>query len=385
MGSASDEASTAGKVISCKAAVIWAVGENPVIEQIEVAPPEAGEVRIRILYTSICHSDLHVWKNQNTSALHPRILGHEAAGIVESVGEGVSNFTPGDHVLPIFMGECKECSFCKSRKTNICPKFSVNPMRGTRMVDGKSRFSVKGQTLYSCYSSTFSQYTVVEQQCVVKINPNAEMDKVLLLSCGAGTGLGSAWNSAKVEPKATVAIFGLGAVGCSVAEGARVAGASRIIGVDVNPAKFEKGKLFGITDFVNPNDCEKPIDEVIREMTNGGVDYSFECVGIAKLMESAIKSCMIPGGLAVICGVTATRDAKMEVMPQLILRGVSITGSMYGGWKLSDIPELVERYIRKEFQIDELITHRLPFAEFGQAWQLLVDGESLRSVISCWD
>ncbi|KAL2609859.1 hypothetical protein R1flu_028432 [Riccia fluitans] len=341
-----EEASTVGKVISCKAAVIWAVGEAPVIEQIEVAPPEAGEVRIRIAYTSICHSDLHVWKNQNTKGLHPRILGHEAAGIVESVGEGVTDFQQGDHVLPIFMGECKLCAFCTSPKTNICSNFPVNPMRGTRVIDGKSRFSIKGQTLYSCYGSTFSQYTVLEHQSLVKINPAAELDKVLLLSCGASSGLGAVWKTAKMEPKSSVAVFGLGTVGYSVAEGARVAGASRIIGVDINPSKFELGKLSGFTDFVNPNDSERPVEEVIQQLANGGVDYSFECVGNTKLMESAFNSCK-PGGSTIVLGVTASRVAKMELTPSSLLAGRSIVGCLYGGWKLSDIPDLVERYQRK--------------------------------------
>uniref|UniRef100_A0A2C9U2P9 alcohol dehydrogenase n=2 Tax=Manihot esculenta TaxID=3983 RepID=A0A2C9U2P9_MANES len=284
-------ASTCNQIIHCKAAVSWEAGKPLVIEEVEVAPPQAMEVRIKILFTSLCRSDVHFWEAKGQSTLFPRIFGHEAGGIVESVGEGVTELEPGDHVLPIFTGECKECAQCKSEQSNMCEILKVNKDRGVMIEDGKSRFSIKGKPIYHFLgTSTFSEYTVVHSGCVAKINPSAPLDTVFLLSCGYCTGFGAAVNVAKTPKGSTVAVFGLGGVGLAAVEGARISGASRIIGIDVNPNKFEQAKKFGVTEFVYPKDYDKPVQEVLVEMTNGGVDRSIECTGDVQAMISAFES-----------------------------------------------------------------------------------------------
>ncbi|KAM5551122.1 hypothetical protein ABKV19_026116 [Rosa sericea] len=281
---------TAGKVIKCKAAVAWEAGKPLVIEEVEVAPPQKHEVRLKILYNALCHTDVYFWEAKGQNPLFPRILGHEAAGIVESVGEGVTELRPGDHVLPVFTGECRECAHCKSEESNLCELLRINTDRGTMLNDGKTRFSKDGKPIYHFVgTSTFSQYTVSHVGSVVKINPAAPLDKVCILSCGVCTGFGATVNVAKPKKGSTVAIFGLGAVGLAAAEGARVSGASRIIGVDLNSNRFEAAKKFGVSEFVNPKDHNKPVQEVIAEMTNGGVDRSVECTGSVQAMISAFE------------------------------------------------------------------------------------------------
>uniref|UniRef100_J3N6S2 Uncharacterized protein n=2 Tax=Oryza brachyantha TaxID=4533 RepID=J3N6S2_ORYBR len=260
---------TVGKVIKCKAAVAWEAGKPLSIEEVEVAPPQAMEVRVKILYTALCHTDVYFWEAKGQTPVFPRILGHEAGGIVESVGEGVTELAPGDHVLPVFTGECKECAHCKSEESNMCDLLRINVDRGVMIGDGQSRFTIGGKPIFHFVgTSTFSEYTVIHVGCLAKINPEAPLDKVCILSCGISTGLGATVNVAKPKKGQTVAIFGLGAVGLAAMEGARLSGASRIIGVDLNPAKFEQAKKFGCTDFVNPRDHKKPVQEVLIEMTN---------------------------------------------------------------------------------------------------------------------
>ncbi|KAJ4751769.1 Alcohol dehydrogenase protein [Rhynchospora pubera] len=284
-------ASTAGKVIKCRAAVAWEAGKPLVVQEVEVAPPQAMEVRLKILYTSLCHTDVYFWEAKGQTPVFPRILGHEAAGIVESVGEGVTELAPGDHVLPVFTGECKECAHCKSEESNMCELLRINPDRKVMIGDGQARFSVNGQPIYHFLgTSTFSEYTVVHSSCVAKINPEAPLDKVCVLSCGFCTGFGATVNVAKPKKGSTVAIFGLGAVGLAAAEGARVAGASRIIGVDLNSNRFETAKKFGCTEFVNPLEHTKPVQEVLAEMTNGGVDRAVECTGNINAMIQAFTT-----------------------------------------------------------------------------------------------
>ncbi|CAH2040827.1 unnamed protein product [Thlaspi arvense] len=283
----------AGKVITCKAAVAWGPGLPLVIEEVRVDPPQKMEVRIKILFTSICHTDLSAWQGENEDQqVYPRIFGHEASGIVESVGEGVGDMKEGDHVVPIFNGECGDCVYCKCEKTNLCEKFRVNPFKSVMVNDGRSRFSTKhGEPIYHFLNtSTFSEYTVLDSACVVKVEPQVPLKKMTLLSCGVSTGVGAVWNSANVKAGSTVAIFGLGAVGLAVAEGARARGASKIIGVDINSEKFTKGKAMGITDFFNPKDVDKPVREKISEITGGGVDYSFECAGNLDVLREAFLS-----------------------------------------------------------------------------------------------
>ncbi|CAN6475764.1 unnamed protein product [Victoria cruziana] len=255
---------TAGQVIRCKAAVAWEAGKPLVMEEVEVAPPQAMEVRVKILFTSLCHTDVFFWDCKTQKPLFPRILGHEAGGIVESVGEGVTELKPGDHVLPVFTGECGECAHCKSEESNMCDLLRINTDRGVMLADGKSRFSIKGQPIYHFVgTSTFSEYTVVHVGCLAKVNPEAPLDKICVLSCGISTGFGATVNVAKPKKGQSVAVFGLGAVGLAACEGARVAGASRIIGVDLNPNRFEEAKKFGCTEFLNPKDFDRPIQQVI--------------------------------------------------------------------------------------------------------------------------
>ncbi|KAK9270091.1 hypothetical protein L1049_025665 [Liquidambar formosana] len=301
------------------AAVAREAGKPLVIEQVEVAPPQANEVRLKILFNSLCHTDVFYWEaKQHTmgccihillihefsaestmgflflpghTPLFPRILGHEAAGIVESVGQGVTDLQPGDHVLPVFTGECKECAHCKSEESNMCSLLRINTGRGVTINDEKSRFSINGKPIYHFVgTTTFSEYIVVHVGCVVKINSLAPLDKVCALSCGISTGLGAALNVSKPKKGSTVAVFGLGAVGLAAVQGARIAGASRIIGVDLHPNSLEQAKKFGVTECLNPKDHDKPVQEVIAEMTGGGVDRSIECIGNVDVMISAFES-----------------------------------------------------------------------------------------------
>lgn len=314
----------------------------------------------------------------------PRILGHEAIGVVESIGEDVDGVTEGDTVIPIFLPDCGECVDCKSTKSNLCSKllFEVSPWMHR---DKTSRFTdLKGQTLYHfLYVSSFSEYTVVDVAHVVRVDPAIPPNRACLLSCGVSTGVGAAWRTANVEAGSTVAIFGLGAIGLAVAEGARLCGASRIIGVDVNSDKFEIGKKFGVTDFVNPASCkDKSSGEVIIEMTGGGADYCFECVGLASLVHEAYACCRKGWGKTVVVGVDKP-GARLSFSSFEVLHfGKTLIGSLFGGLKpKSDIPILIKRYMDKELQLDEFVTHEVSFEDINKAFDLLIEGKSLRCVI----
>ncbi|XP_057987115.1 alcohol dehydrogenase 2-like isoform X6 [Hevea brasiliensis] len=371
-------ASTANQIIHCKAAVSWEAGKPLVIEEVVVAPPQAMEVRIKILYTALCHTDVYFWEAKGQSPLFPRIFGHEAGGIVESVGEGVTELKPGDHVLPIFTGECRACAHCKSEQSNMCELLRINTERGVMIEDGKSRFSIKGQPIYHFLgTSTFSEYTVVHSGCVAKINPSAPLDTVFVLSCGFCTGFGATVNVAKPPKGSTVAVFGLGAA----AEGARFSGASRIIGVDVNPNKFEQAKKFGVTEFVNPKDHNKPVQEVLVEMTNGGVDTSIECTGNIQAMISAFESVHDGWGVAVLVGFPG-KDDVFKTHPLNFLTERTLKGTFYGNFKpRTDIPLLVEKYMNKEIELEKFITHSVPFSEINTAFDLMLKGEGIRCLI----
>uniref|UniRef100_A0A0D9XHX3 Enoyl reductase (ER) domain-containing protein n=1 Tax=Leersia perrieri TaxID=77586 RepID=A0A0D9XHX3_9ORYZ len=382
---------TQGKPIKCKAAVAHGPGEALVIEEVEVAPPARMEVRVKVLFTSICHTDLSAWKGENElQRKFPRILGHEAAGVVESVGEGVKDLAPGDHVVPIFTGECGACAYCESSKTNLCKTYRVNPFKSTMVNGGDTRFTIidcssgERQPVYHFLNtSTFAEYTVIDSACAVKISPKASLEKMSLLSCGVSTGVGAAWNTANVSKGSTVAIFGLGAIGLAVAEGARLRGASRIIGVDINPEKFSKGKEMGITDFVNSKACGKPVHEVIMEMTDGGVDYSFECTGILDVLREAFVSTRDGWGLTVVLGIHPT-PRMLPLHPMELFDGRRITGCVFGDFKgKSQLPELVEKWMQGEIKInfDGFITHEMPFADINKAFQLLEEGKSLRCLL----
>ncbi|KAJ0924354.1 putative alcohol dehydrogenase [Helianthus annuus] len=372
----------AGQVIRCKAAVAWEAGKPLVIEEVEVAPPQKMEVRIKILFTSLCHTDVYFWEAKGQNPVFPRILGHEAGGIVESVGEGVTDLQPGDHVLPVFTGECKECAHCKSEESNMCDLLRINTDRGVMLHDQKSRFSINCKPIFHFVgTSTFSEYTVVHVGCLAKINPLAPLDKVCVLSCGISTGLGATLNVAKPKKGSSVAVFGLGAVGLAAAEGARIAGASRIIGVDLNANRFELAKKFGVTEFVNPKDYKKPVQEVIAEMTNGGVDRSVECTGHIDAMISAFECVHDGWGVAVLVGVPH-KDAVFKTGPINLLNERTLKGTFFGNYKpRSDIPSVVEKYMNKELELEKFITHEVPFSEINKAFDLMLKGEGLRCII----
>ncbi|XP_057414814.1 alcohol dehydrogenase 1-like [Lotus japonicus] len=378
----SNMSSTAGKAITCKAAVAWEAGKPLKIENVEVAPPQEKEVRIKVKYSSLCHTDLHFWEAKGMPPMFPRIFGHEASGVVESVGHGVSDLKPGDHVLPVFMGECGECPHCKSEDSNMCDLLRIDPVREVMISDGKSRFSINGKPVsHFVGTSTFSQYTVAHSGCVVKIDPTAPLDKVCILSCGISTGLGAVLNVAKPKKGSSIAIFGLGAVGLAAVEGARIAGASKIIGVDLNPDRYKEAKKFGLTDFVNPKDHEKPIDEVLKEMTNGGVDRSVECTGNVNAMMSALDSVHDGWGLAILVGVPS-RDTVFKTSPYSFLDGKTLTGTAFGDYKpKTGLPSVVDLFMSNKLELDKFITHRVPLSEINKAFDYMIKGQSLRTII----
>ncbi|KAJ8762119.1 hypothetical protein K2173_007269 [Erythroxylum novogranatense] len=379
-----ENSSTTGKPIRCKAAVSRRPGEPLVIEEVMVAPPQPREVRIRIICTSLCQSDITFWKLKEFPAIFPRILGHEAIGVVESVGDDVSEVKEGDTVIPTFMSDCGECTDCFSEKSNLCLKFpfKVSPWMPRYET---SRFTdMEGEVLYHfLFVSSFSEYTVVDIAHVTKIDSSVPPNRACLLSCGVSTGVGAAWRTANVEKGSTVAIIGLGSIGLAVAEGARLCGAARIIGVDVNPDKFEVGKKFGVTDFVKVGDSEdKPWSQVIIEMTGGGADYCFECVGGASLVEEAYACCRKGWGKTIVLGVdkpgSQLRFSSFDVLHQ----GKILTGSLFGGIKAkSHIPILLQRYLDKELELDKFVTHEVQFKDINRAFDLLREGSCLRCVI----
>ncbi|CAH1439195.1 unnamed protein product [Lactuca virosa] len=375
---------TAGKPIRCRAAIARKPREPLVIEEVIVAPPKHREVRIKIICTTLCYSDVTFWKLEHPPAIFPRILGHEAMGIVESVGEGVHEVVEGDTVIPIFLADCGECTDCLSQKSNLCSKF---PFKVSPWMDREetSRFTdMNGKTLYHFLSvSSFSEYTVVDIAHITKIDPATPPNRACLLSCGVSTGVGAAWKTAKVEAGSTVAIFGLGAIGLAVAEGARLCGAKRIIGVDVNQDKFEIGKKFGVTDFVNSRNIgDKTVSQVIIEMTGGGADYCFECVGLTSLVHEAYASSRKGWGKTVVLGVDQPGAMLSFSSFEVLHSGKTLMGSLFGGVKpKSDIPILIKRYMDKELQLDEFVTHEVKFNDINKAFELLLQGKSLRCVI----
>ncbi|XP_062554605.1 alcohol dehydrogenase class-3 [Armigeres subalbatus] len=373
---------TAGQVIKCKAVVAWEAKKPLSIETIEVAPPKTGEVRVKISASGVCHTDAYTLGGFDSEGVFPVILGHEGAGVVESVGEGVTKFKPGDHVIPLYIPQCFECKFCKSPKTNLCPKIRATQGKGL-MPDGTSRFTCKGQQVFHFMgTSTFSEYTVVAEISLCKIDETAPLDKVGLLGCGIATGYGAALNTAKVEKGSSCAIWGLGAVGLAVAMGCKAAGASRIIGVDINADKIKLGAQFGCTEFVNPKDYDKPIQEVLVEKTDGGLDYTFECVGNVNTMRAALESCTRGWGVSVIVGV-AEAGREIATRPFQLVTGRTWKGTAFGGWKsVESVPKLVTSYLNKELMVDEFITHTMPVEDINEAFTLMHEGKSIRSIVN---
>ncbi|KAM7417240.1 hypothetical protein PAMA_017069 [Pampus argenteus] len=378
--------STTGQVITCKAAVAWGPGKPLCIEDVQVAPPKVHEVRIKVVATGVCHTDWeYLYNAGNGMNLRPfpLILGHEAAGVVESVGPEVTDFAPGDKVIPLFLPQCGECKRCDSPKTNLCRKNWANTQMGV-LADGTSRISHKGQQVYQFIGvSSFSQYTVVPDISLAKIRDDAPLEKVCLLGCGVSTGYGAAVNVGKVEKDSLCAVFGLGAVGLAAVMGCQKVGANKIIGIDINPDKFEKAREFGATECVNPKEHNKPIQDVLVEMTGGGVDYAFECVGSPSVMTAALESTTEAWGMCVIVGWTETE--AMNVVVEKILMGRTLKGTYFGGWKsVQDVPKLVDDYMNKKLKLDEFITHNLPLDQINVAFDLLKLGKSIRTVINLW-
>lgn len=368
-------------MIKSKAAVAWGPGQPLTIEEIDVMPPQAGEVRVQILASGVCHTDAFTLSGDDPEGIFPCVLGHEGGGIVESVGEGVTSVKVGDHVIPLYTPECGECKFCLSGKTNLCQKIRETQGKGL-MPDGTTRFSKDGQPIYHYMGcSTFSEYTVLPEISLAKVSKEAPLEEVCLLGCGVTTGMGAVMNTAKVEEGDTVAIFGIGGIGLAAIIGATMAKASRIIAVDINESKFDLAKKLGATECVNPKDYDKPIQEVIVDLTDGGVDYSFECIGNVDVMRSALECCHKGWGESVIIGV-AGAGQEISTRPFQLVTGRVWRGTAFGGVKgRSELPEIVERYMAGEFKLDDFITHTMGLEAVNDAFDLMHEGKSIRTVI----
>ena len=364
-----------------RAAIAWEAGKSLEIDFVELEGPKAGEVLIRNVATGVCHTDSFTLSGDDPEGIFPSILGHEGGSVVEEIGQGVSSIDVGDHVIPLYVPECGECQFCKSGKTNLCQAIRLTQGKGL-MPDGTSRFSHKGKTLFHYMgTSTFSEYSVVPEISLAKINAEAPLEKVCLLGCGVTTGMGAVLKTAKVQEGDTVAIFGLGGIGLSAIIGARMAGAGRIIGIDINESKFDLAKQLGATDVVNPKNFDKPIQEVIVEMTDGGVDYSFECIGNVNVMRSALECCHKGWGESVIIGV-AGAGQEISTRPFQLVTGRVWRGTAFGGVKgRSELPGIVEQYLNGEFGLQEFITHTMGLDDINNAFDLMHKGESIRSVV----
>ncbi len=364
-----------------RAAIAWEAGKPLEIEEIDVEGPKKGEVLVRIVATGVCHTDAFTLSGADPEGNFPSVLGHEGGGVVEEVGEGVTSVKPGDHVIPLYTAECGQCKFCKSGKTNLCGAVRATQGKGV-MPDGTSRFSYNGKMLHHYMgTSTFSEYTVVSEFSVAKVSEKAPLDKICLLGCGVTTGIGAVFNTAGVEPGSTVAIFGLGAIGLAAIQGSVMAKASRIIVIDLNPDKFKLAEQMGATDFVNPKDHSASIQEVIVDMTDGGVDYSFECVGNTDVMRSALECAHKGWGESIIIGVAGAGE-EISTRPFQLVTGRVWRGSAFGGVKgRTELPGYVDRYMSGEIDIDSFVTHDLPLEKINEAFDLLHQGKSIRTVI----
>ena len=363
-----------------RAAVAFEAKTPLEIVEVDLDGPKAGEVLIEIKATGICHTDAYTLDGLDSEGLFPSILGHEGAGVVVEVGAGVTSVAVGDHVIPLYTPECRECDYCLHPKTNLCQAIRSTQGQGL-MPDGSSRFSYKGQKiLHYMGCSTFSNYTVLPEIAVAKIRKDAPFDKVCYIGCGVTTGVGAVAFTMKVEPGSTVAVFGLGGIGLNVIQGARMVGAARIIGVDLNPAKVELARRFGMTDFVNPSEV-KDVTQAIIDMTNGGVDYSFECIGNVKVMRQALECCHKGWGQSCIIGV-AGAGQEISTRPFQLVTGRAWRGSAFGGARgRTDVPRIVDWYMDGRIAIDELITHTMPLEDINRAFDLMHAGESIRSVV----
>ena len=368
-------------MIKTQAAVAWGPGQPLSIEEVDLMHPQKGEVLVRIVATGVCHTDAYTLSGSDPEGKFPTILGHEGGGIVEALGEEVTSVATGDHVIPLYIPECGECEFCKSGKTNLCQAIRATQGQGL-MPDGTTRFFKDGKPIYHYMgTSTFSEYTVVPEISLAKISKEAPLEKVCLLGCGVTTGMGAVSNTAKVKAGDTVAVFGLGGIGLAVIIGAVKAKAGRIIAIDINPVKFGIARQLGATDVVNPKDYVKPIQDVIVEMTSGGVDFSFECIGNVKVMRSALECCHKGWGESVIIGVAGAGE-EICTRPFQLVTGRVWRGSAFGGVKgRTELPGYVQRYLDGEYGLDTFITHNMGLADINKAFDLMHAGESIRTVI----
>ena len=365
-----------------RAAVAWETGKPLVLEEIDVAGPKSHEVLIRMVATGVCHTDAFTLSGDDPEGLFPVVLGHEGGAIVEEVGPGVTSVSPGDHVIPLYTAECGKCKFCTSGKTNLCSSVRTTQGQGL-MPDGTTRFRCGNrQVFHYMGTSTFSEYSVVAEVSLAKINKAAPLEKVCLLGCGVTTGIGAVLNTAKVEPGASVAVFGLGGIGLSVVQGAVLANAGRIIAIDINPDKFDMARSLGATDCINPLDYDDPIQDVIVDLMDGGVDYSFECVGNVELMRSALECCHKGWGESIIIGV-AGAGQEISTRPFQLVTGRVWRGTAFGGVKgRSQLPGMVDQYMTGDIRLDEYITYSLKLDDINLAFDHMHAGRSIRSVIN---
>ncbi|MDF7674837.1 S-(hydroxymethyl)glutathione dehydrogenase/class III alcohol dehydrogenase [Acetobacteraceae bacterium ESL0709] len=365
------------------AALALEAGKPLVIDMVQLEGPKEGEVLVEIKATGLCHTDKFTLSGQDPEGLFPSILGHEGAGIVREVGPGVKGLKAGDHVIPLYTPECRECPSCLSRKTNLCTSIRATQGRGL-MPDGTTRFSYKGQPVYHYMGcSTFANYTVIPEIALAKIRPDAPFDKVCYIGCGVTTGIGAVMFTAKVEPMSTVAVFGLGGIGLNVVQGARMVGARRIIGIDVNPAREAMGRKFGLTDFVNPRDLGENGDLVghLIDMTGGGLDYTFECVGNVKLMRQALESAHRGWGVSCVIGV-AGAGQEISTRPFQLVTGRRWIGSAFGGARgRTDVPRIVDWYMEGRINIDDLITQKIALEDINKGFEMMERGEGIRTVV----
>ena len=368
-------------MIRSRAAVAWAPGQPLEVTEIDVAPPHAGEVLLRVVATGVCHTDAYTLSGADPEGLFPAVLGHEGGAIVMEIGPGVTSVAVGDHVIPLYTPECGSCKFCRSGKTNLCQAIRTTQGQGV-MPDGTSRLFKDGRMLHHYMgTSTFSEYTVLPEIAVAKINKAAPLEKVCLLGCGVTTGIGAVRHTAKVEPGSTVAVFGLGGIGLAVVIGAVMAGAARIIGIDVNQEKFAIARQLGATDCINPREFDAPIQQVILELTEGGVDYSFECIGNVEVMRAALESCHKGWGESTIIGVAGAGE-EISTRPFQLVTGRVWRGSAFGGVKgRSQLPGFVEEFQQGLIPLDSFITHTMGLEQINHAFELMQQCKSIRSVI----
>lgn len=365
-----------------RAAVAHKAGAPLAIETVDLAGPRADEVLVEVKATGICHTDAFTLSGDDPEGLFPTILGHEGAGVVADVGKDVTSVKPGDHVIPLYTPECRECEFCLNPKTNLCGAIRETQGKGV-MPDGTSRFSLSGEPLYHYMgTSTFSNYTVLPEIAVAKVREDAPFDKICYIGCGVTTGIGAVIFTAKVEPGATVVVFGLGGIGLNVIQGARLAGASMIVGVDVNPGKQALAEKFGMTHFVNPDEVEDDLVPYLVSLTGGGADYSFECIGNVKVMRQALECCHKGWGTSIIIGV-AGAGQEISTRPFQLVTGRNWRGTAFGGARgRTDVPRIVEWYMDGKINVDDLITHTMPLERINEAFDLMHRGESIRSVVT---